>query len=64
MTKKAAVAAIALLMTTSSLTYAAETPSTGGVGPLSASDMKSLTDMRVGIVKAALQLTPGGRHPH
>ena len=58
MTKKAAVAAIALLMTTSSLTYAAETPSTGGVGPLSASDMKSLTDMRVGIVKAALQLTP------
>ncbi|WP_312015734.1 Spy/CpxP family protein refolding chaperone [Bradyrhizobium liaoningense] len=58
MTKKAAVAAIALLMTTSSLSYAAETSSTGGVGQLSATDMKSLTDMRVGIIKAALQLTP------
>lgn len=58
MTKKAAVAAIAFLMTTSSLTYAAETSSTVGVGHPSASDMKSLTDMRVGIVKAALQMTP------
>ncbi|MBR0735168.1 Spy/CpxP family protein refolding chaperone [Bradyrhizobium japonicum] len=46
------------MMTTSSLSYAAETSSTGGVGPLSATDMKSLTDMRVGIIKAALQLTP------
>lgn len=58
MTKKAALAAIALLMTTSSLTYAAETSSTVGVGQPSASDMKSLTDMRVRVVKAALQLTP------
>jgi Spy/CpxP family protein refolding chaperone len=58
MTKKAAVAAIAFLMTTSSLAYAAETSSTVGMGQPSAGDMKSLTDMRVGIVKAALQLTP------
>lgn len=58
MTKKAALAAIALLMTTSSLTYAAETSSTVGVGRPSASDVKSLTDMRVRVVKAALQLTP------
>ncbi|MGV7216400.1 Spy/CpxP family protein refolding chaperone [Bradyrhizobium sp. UFLA05-112] len=55
---KAAVAAIALLTTTSSLTYAAETSSTVGVGQPGAADLKSLTDMRVGIVKAALQLTP------
>jgi Spy/CpxP family protein refolding chaperone len=59
MTRKATVAAIAFLMTTSSLAYAAETSSTTvGVGQPSASDLKSLTDMRVGIVKAALQLTP------
>ena len=58
MTKKVAVAAIALFMTTSSLAYATETSSTAGVGQLSAADLKSLTDMRVGIVKAALQLTP------
>lgn len=58
MTKKAAVAAIALLMTTSSLACAAETSSTVGVRHPSAADMNSLTDMRVGIVKAALQMTP------
>jgi hypothetical protein len=59
MRKKASVAAIALLMTTSSLAYAAETSSTtvGMRGP-SAADLNSLTDMRVGLVKAALQLTP------
>jgi len=54
---KAAVAAIAIL-TISSLSYAAETSSTVGVGQLSATDLKSLTDMRVGVLKAALQLTP------
>jgi len=58
MTRTAAAAAIALLMTTSSLAFAAETSSTVGVAPPSAADLKSLTDMRVGIVKAALQLTP------
>jgi len=58
MTKKAAFAAIAVLMITSSLAYAAETSSTVGAGQLSAADMKSLADMRVGIIKAALQLTP------
>jgi Spy/CpxP family protein refolding chaperone len=58
MPKKAALAALALLMTTSSLAYAAETSSTVGMHHPSAADMKSLTDMRVGLVKAALQLTP------
>lgn len=58
MTKKAAVAAIAFLMTTSSLAYAAETSSTVGMRGPSAADLNSLTDMRVGLVKAALQLTP------
>ncbi|MDA9439831.1 Spy/CpxP family protein refolding chaperone [Bradyrhizobium sp. DASA03076] len=57
MGSKASFAAIALLATTSSLTFAAETPSTVGVAQPSAADLKSLTDMRVGIVKAALQLT-------
>ncbi|NLS69805.1 hypothetical protein E3H11_12940 [Bradyrhizobium brasilense] len=46
------------MMTTSSLAIAAETSPTVGVAPPSAADLKSLTDMRVGIVKAALQLTP------
>ncbi|OKO73963.1 hypothetical protein AC628_23365 [Bradyrhizobium sp. NAS96.2] len=58
MTRNAAVAAVALLVTTSSLAFAAETSSTVGVAPPSAADLKSLTDMRVGVVKAALQLTP------
>jgi hypothetical protein len=58
MKKKAAVAAIALLMTTSPLAFAAETSSTVGVRHPSAADLNSLTEMRVGIVKAALQLTP------
>ncbi|MCC8962216.1 Spy/CpxP family protein refolding chaperone [Bradyrhizobium sp. Pear76] len=46
------------MMTTSSLAFAAETSPTVGVATPSAADLKSLTDMRVGIVKAALQLTP------
>jgi hypothetical protein len=57
MSKKAAVAAIAFLMTTSSLAYAAETSSTVGMRGPSAADLNSLTDMRVAVVKAALQLT-------
>ncbi|WOH84129.1 Spy/CpxP family protein refolding chaperone [Bradyrhizobium sp. BEA-2-5] len=58
MTRNAAVAAIAFLVTTSSLAFAAETSTTVGAAQPSAADLKSLTDMRVGIVKAALQLTP------
>jgi hypothetical protein len=58
MTKRATVAAIVLLMTTSSLAYAAETSTTVGMRQPSAADMNSLTDMRVGVVKAALQMTP------
>jgi hypothetical protein len=57
MTKKAAVAAIAVLLTMSPLAYAEEASSTVGVGKPSDADMKSLTDMRIGIVKGALQLT-------
>jgi LTXXQ motif family protein len=58
MMKKAAIAGIALLMTTSSLAFAAETSSTVGMRQPSAADLNSLTDMRVGLVKAALQMTP------
>ena len=58
MTKKAAVAAVALLMTTSSLAYAAETSSIVGMRQPSDAEMNKLTDMRVGIVKSALQMTP------
>jgi LTXXQ motif family protein len=58
MSKKAAVAAIAFLMTTSSLAYTAETSSTVGMRAPSAADLNSLTDLRVNLVKAALQLTP------
>jgi hypothetical protein len=58
MTKRAAVAAIVLLMTTSSLAYAAETSSTVGMRQPSAAELNSLTDMRVGVIKAALQMTP------
>ena len=58
MTKKAAAAAIAVLLTTAPFAYAAETSTTVGMRHASADDLKSLTDMRVGVVKAALQLTP------
>jgi len=62
MSKRATVTAIVLLMATSSLAYAAETSSTTsstvGMRSPSAADLNSLTDMRVGLVKAALQLTP------
>ena len=58
MIKKIAVAATAVLITTSTLAYAAEPSSTVGMRSPSASDLKALTDARVAIVKAALQLTP------
>jgi uncharacterized protein YdeI (YjbR/CyaY-like superfamily) len=58
MIKKIAVAATAVLLTTSTLAYAAEPSSTVGMRSPSASDLKALTDARVAIVKAALQLTP------
>ena len=59
MTKKAAVAATAVLMTMSPLTaYAAETSTTVGMQHPSSADVNKLTDMRVGIVKSALQMTP------
>jgi hypothetical protein len=47
----------ALLVSASSLAYA-QAPSTGGIQRLSAADVGTLTDARVNIVKAALQLTP------
>lgn len=57
--KRAPAAAIILLMTASSLAYAAETSSTTvGMRQPSAADLNKLTDMRVGVVKAALQMTP------
>jgi hypothetical protein len=58
MIKKLAVATTAVLMAALPVTYAAETSSAGGTGHLSAEDLKSLTDARVAIIKAALQLTP------
>ena len=58
MIKKIAVAATAVLITASPLAYAAETSSTVGMRHLSAADLNALTDARVGIIKAALQLTP------
>ena len=56
MRKSVAATAIVLLMTTSSFAYAAES-STVGMRQPSAADLNSLTDMRVGVVKAALQMT-------
>ena len=58
MIKNLAVAATAVLITASPLAYAAETSSTVGMRHLSAADLNALTDARVGIIKAALQLTP------
>lgn len=58
-TKKIAVAATAILITASPLAYAAETSSTVGMRhPITGADLNALTDARVGIIKAALQLTP------
>jgi hypothetical protein len=59
MIKKIALAATAILITASPLAYAAETSSTVGMRhPITGADLNALTDARVAMVKAALQLTP------
>ncbi len=59
MIKKIAFATSAVLMAASPLAYAAENSSnTVGVARPSAADLNALTDARVGMMKAALQLTP------
>jgi hypothetical protein len=64
MLKTVAAGLTALFVTASSLAYAqapSATATTGGNvenGRLSAADLNALTDARIGIVKAALQLTP------
>ena len=63
MLKTVAIGLTALIVTASSLAYA-QTPSTTTTGggqddtKLSAADLNALTDARINIVKAALQLTP------
>ena len=61
MLKTVAAGLTALFITASSLAYA-KPPAAAGSGQeeprLSAADLNALTDARVGIVKAALQLTP------
>ena len=57
--KKAALATIVALVTASPLAYAAETSSnTVGMTHPNAADLSGLTDTRIGIIRAALQLTP------
>lgn len=59
MIKKIALATIAVVTMTLPLAYAGETSSdTVGMTHLSATDLKGLTDARVSLIKAALQLTP------
>jgi len=59
MIRKVAVATTAALIMASPLAYAAETSSTVGMRhPVTGADLNSLTDARVGMTKAALQLTP------
>jgi LTXXQ motif family protein len=59
MIKKIALAATAILITVSPFAYAAETSSTTGMRhPITGADLNALTDARVGMIKAALQLTP------
>jgi hypothetical protein len=57
MLKTAAAVATALFVTASPLAYA-QTPSAATPERLNAADRNTLTDMRVDLVKAALQLTP------
>src|SRR5215467_6649373 len=61
MLKTVAAGLTALFVTASSLAYA-QPPSTAGSEQeeprLSAADLNALTDARIGILKAALQLTP------
>jgi len=61
MIKKIAVAATAVLITASPLAFAAETSPNVGMRHLSAADLNALTDARVGIIKAALQLAADAR---
>ena len=57
--KTIAAATTAVLITASPLAYAAETASsTVGMTHPTAADLNSMTDTRVAIIKAALQLTP------
>jgi hypothetical protein len=59
MIKKVAIATTAALITTAPLAYAADKPSdTVGMAHPSAADLNNLTDARVAMIKAALQLTP------
>jgi hypothetical protein len=59
MIKKIALAATAVLITASPLAYAAETSSTTGMRhPVTGADLNALTDARIGMIKAALQMTP------
>ena len=59
MITKVAAATTAVFILASPLAYAAETSSgTVGMTHPSAADLKSLTDARVAMIKAALQLTP------
>ena len=56
--RKTAIAATAAILLASPVASAAETTSTVGMRHPSAADLNALTDARVGIIKAALQLTP------
>jgi hypothetical protein len=59
MIKNVAVAATAVLILASPIAYSAENSSTTvGMAHPSTADLKSLTDARVAMTKAALQLTP------
>jgi hypothetical protein len=59
MTNRVAVATTAILILTSPLAYAADTSSnSAGMTHPSDADLKALTDARVALIKAALQLTP------
>jgi len=57
MLKFAAAAATALFVTASPVVYA-QTPSAVPLERLSTADLSKLTDLRIDLVKAALQLTP------
>lgn len=53
-----ATAGLAALFVTASPAAFAQAPSAGGLERLNAADITSLTDARINLVKAALQLTP------
>jgi hypothetical protein len=57
MTKIIAVAVTTLFLTASPLAYA-QAPGAGALQRLSTADVTALTDARINLVKAALQLTP------